>query len=76
MKKNKKKTKVLVRKNKEASKAKLYCKYLIHGINTRVFIRYSGPFLKRTKEGLRYMNFRTKKLITMLKDLYAGDNSK
>ena len=49
---------------------------LIKRINTRAvsFIRYLGPFLKWTREDLKQMDQRTRKLITMHKALHPRDN--
>ena len=47
---------------------KLNCKNLIKGINTWAvpLVRYSGPFLKWTRDEPKQMNQRTRKLMTML----------
>ena len=47
----------------------------IKGINTWAvpLVRYSGPFLKWTRE-LKQMDQRTRKLMTMLKALYPRDD--
>ena len=37
-------------------------------------VRYSGPFLKRTREELKQMDQRTRKLITMYKALHPRDD--
>ena len=56
-------------------KTKLYCRNLIKEINSRTIppVRYSGPFLKWTKEELRQMDKRTMKLMTMHKALHLGN---
>ena len=45
-------------------------------MNTRavLLVRYSGPFLKRTREEFKQMDQRTKKLMSMHKALHPGDN--
>ena len=55
---------------------KLYCRKLIKGISTRSvsLIRYSGPFLKWTKEEFKQMNKRTRKLMTMHKALHPRND--
>ena len=55
---------------------KLSCRNLIKGINTWavLLVRYSGPFLKRTKEELKQMDQRTRKLMTMHKALHPTDD--
>ena len=48
---------------------KLNCRNLIKGINTWavLLVRYSGPFLKWTRNELKQMDQRTRKLMTMHK---------
>ena len=55
---------------------KLWNINLIEGINTWAvpLIRYSGLFLKRTREELKKMNQRTRKLMTMYKALHSRDD--
>ena len=55
---------------------KLSCKNLIKGIDTWALplVRYSGPFLKWTRDGLKNMDQRTRKLMTMHKVLYPWDD--
>ena len=57
-------------------KTKLYSRNLIKGINTWAvpLVRYSGPFLKWTREELKQMDQRTKKLMTMHKALHQRDD--
>ena len=45
---------------------------IIKGINTWAvtLVRYSGPFLKWTREELKQMDHRTRKLMTMHKELH------
>ena len=49
---------------------------LIKGINTWAvpLVRYSGPFLKWTREELKIMDQRTRKLMTMHKALHPKDD--
>ena len=55
---------------------KLSSRNLIKGINTWAvpLVRYSGPFLKWTREELKQMDQRTRKLMTMHKALHPRDN--
>ena len=55
---------------------KLSCINLIKGINTWAvpLVRYSGSFLKWTRDELRQMDQRTRKLMTMHKVLHPGDD--
>ena len=57
-------------------KTKLCSRNLIRGINTWAvpLVRYLGPFLKRTREGLRQIDQRTRKLMIMHKALYPRDD--
>ena len=50
---------------------------LIKGINTRAVsrVRYSGPFLKGTREELKQMDQRTRKLMTLHKALHSRDDA-
>ena len=61
---------------KKLLETKLYCRELIKGINTCavLFVRYSEPFLKWTKEELKQMNQRKRKLITMQNALHTRDD--
>ena len=54
---------------------KLYGRNLIKGINTLAvpLVIYSGPFLKWTREELKQMDQRTRKLMTMHKALHPRD---
>ena len=56
--------------------AKLSSRNLINGINTWAvpLVRYSGPFLKWTRDKLRQMDPRTRKLMTMNKALHPKDD--
>ena len=57
-------------------KTKLSCRNLIKGINTWAvpLVRYSGPFFKWTRDELKQMDQRTRKLMTMHKALYPRDD--
>ena len=65
-----------LRKSRKSLKIKLCSGYLIKGINTWVVpqVQYSGLFLKGTREDLRQMDLRTRKLITMHKVLHSRDD--
>ena len=52
---------------------KLNSRNLIKGINTRA-VWYSGPFLTWTRDELKQMDQRTRKLLTMHKVLHPRDN--
>ena len=56
-------------------KIKLYSRNLIKEINTWTvpLIRYSGPFLRWTREELKQIDQRKRKLMTMNKALNRGD---
>ena len=58
-----------LRRIKKLLETKLCCGNLIKGINTWAvsLVRYSGPFLKWTREELKQMDQRTRKLMTMHK---------
>ena len=55
---------------------KLNSRNLIKGINTWAvpLVRYSGPFLKWTRDELKQMDQRTRKLMTMHKALHLRDD--
>ena len=55
---------------------KLNSRNLIKGINTWAvpLVRYSGPFLKWTREELKQMGQRTRKIMTMHKALHPRDD--
>ena len=65
-----------LRRTKKQLETKLYSRNLIKGINTWTIhlVRYSGPFLKWIREGLKEMNQRTRKLMTMHKALHTRDD--
>ena len=52
------------------------CRNLIKRINTWAvpLVKYSGPFLKWTRDELKQMDQRTRKLITMHKALHPSDD--
>ena len=60
---------------KEYLMTKLCCRNLIKGINTWdvLLVRYSGPFLKWTREEFMQMDKRTRKIMTMYKALHFRD---
>ena len=62
--------------NNNNNNTKLNCRNLIKGINTWVapLIRYSGPFLKWTREKLKQIDQRTRELMTMHKALHPRDD--
>ena len=55
---------------------KVSCRNLIEGINTWAvpLIRYSGPFLKWTRDELKQTDQRTRKLMTMHRALHPKDD--
>ena len=63
-------------RTKKLLKIKLFCRNLIKGINTWVvlLIRYSGPFLKWTREEIKQIDQRTRKLMIMHKALHPRDD--
>ena len=58
-----------LRRTRKLLETKLSCRNLIKRINTWAvpLVRYSGPFLKWTREELKQMDQRTRKLMTMHK---------
>ena len=70
---NKRRWKKKLRKN---ISGELSSRNLIKGINTWTVphIRYSGPFLKWTREELKQMDQKTRKLMTMHKALHPRDD--
>ena len=56
-----------LRRSRKLLETKLSSRNLVKGINTRAepLVRYSGPFLKWTRDELRQMDQRTRKLMTM-----------
>ena len=65
-----------LRRTTKLLETKLSCRNLIEGINTWAvpLVRYSGPFLNWTRDELKQMDQRTRKLMTMHKALYSRDN--
>ena len=65
-----------LRRTRKLLETKLSSRNLIKVINTRAvpLIRYSGPFLKRTRDDFRQMDQRTRKLMAMHKALHPRDD--
>ena len=65
-----------LRRNRKLLETKLKGRNLIKGINTWAvpLVRYSGPFLKCTRDELRQVDQRKRKLMTMYKALYPRDD--
>ena len=65
-----------LRRTRKPLETKLKSRNLIKGINTWAvpLVRYSGPFLKCTRDELKLMNQRTRKLMTMHKALHPRDD--
>ena len=65
-----------LRRTRKILETKLSSRSLIKGINTWAvsLVRYSGPFLKWTRDELRQMDQRTRKLMTMHKALHPRDD--
>ena len=74
--KEKKLKKSYLRRTRKHLETKLYGRKLMKGINTWAvpLIRCSGPFLKCTREELKQMDQRTRKLMTMYKGLHLRDD--
>ena len=64
------------RRTRKLLETKLFCRNLIKGINTWAvpLVRYSGPFLKLTRDEFKQMDQRTRKLMTMHKALRPRDD--
>ena len=64
------------RKNRKLLETKLSCRNLIKEINTWAvpLVTYSGPFLKWTRDELKQMDPRTRKLMVMHKALHPRDD--
>ena len=60
-----------LKKARKLLETKLYSSYIVKGVNTLAvhLVRYSGRFLKRTREELRQMDQRTWKVTNMHKAL-------
>ena len=65
-----------LRRTRKLLETKLNSRNLIKGINTWAvpLVKYSGPFLKWTRDELRQMDQRTRKLMTMHKALHHRDD--
>ena len=65
-----------LRRARKLLETKLYSRNLVKMINTWAvpLVRYSGPFLKWTREELKQMDQRTRKLMTMHKVLHRIDD--
>ena len=65
-----------LRRTRKLLEKKFSCRNLIKGINTWAvpLVRYSGPFLKWTRDELKQMDQRTRKLMTMHKALHPRDD--
>ena len=61
-----------LRRTRKLLETKVYCRNLINGINTWAvpLVRYSGSFLKWTRDELKQMDQRTRKLMTMHEALH------
>ena len=64
------------RRSRKQLVTKLHYRNLIKGINTWTvpLVRYSGPFLKWTREELQQIDLRTRKLMTIHKALHPRDD--
>ena len=65
-----------LRRTRKLLETKLSSRNLIKGINTWAvpLVRYSGLFLKWTRDELKQMDERTRKLMTMHKALHPRDD--
>ena len=65
-----------LRRTRKLPETKLSGRNLIKGLNTWAvpLVRYSGPFLKWTRDELKQMDQRTRKLMTMHKALHPRDD--
>ena len=65
-----------LRRTRKLLETKLSSRNLIKGMNTWAvpLVRYSGPFLKWTREELKQMDQRTRELMTMHKALHPRDD--
>ena len=65
-----------LRRTRKLLETKLNIRNLIKGINTWAvpLVRYSGPFLKWTRDELKQIDQRTRKLMTMHKALHPRDD--
>ena len=65
-----------LKRTRKLLETKLSCRNLIKGINTKALslVRYSGPFLKLTRDILKQMDQRTKKKLMTNKALHPRDD--
>ena len=65
-----------LRRTRKLLETKLNSRNLIKGIDTWAVprVRYSGPFLKWTRDELKHMDQKTRKLMTMHKALHPRDD--
>ena len=65
-----------LRRTRKLHEIKICCRNLFKGINTWAvyLVKYSGPFLRWTKQELKQMYQRIRKLITMHNALHPRDN--
>ena len=65
-----------LRRTRKLLETKLSRRNLIKGINTWAvpLVRYSGPFLKWTRDELKQMDRRTRNIMTMHKVLHSRDD--
>ena len=65
-----------LKRTRKLLETKLSSRNLIKGINTWAvpLVRYSGPFLKWTRDELKQIDQRTRKLMTMHKALHPRDD--
>ena len=75
IKEKKKEKKEYLSRTRKLLDTKLYSRNFIKGINiwAVTFVRYLEPFLKWTREELKHMDQRTRRLMTMHKALHPGD---
>ena len=66
-----------LKRTRKPLKTKIHSRNLIKVINIWAvpLMRYSGPFLKRTKEELKQMDQRTRKLMTMHQVFHPKDDA-
>ena len=72
-----KEKKKYLRRSRKLLETKLSCRNINKGINTWVvpLVRFSGLFLKWTRDEIRQMDQRTRKLMTMHKALHPRDDA-
>ena len=65
-----------LRRTRKLLETKLCCRNLIKGINTWavLLVRYSGRFLRWTREKLKQIDQRTRKIMDRHKALHNGDD--